>query len=376
MKYEIKKFLFRKEVWIVFLLSIIAIVLLNLREPWASIDTIKSAHQKTAEYYNLSSYDAEKRIAEQLEKTYSETDINILTQMQISAKNYRLQEDNMKSLLADMYHKKNHASTDFERRDLEHAIKQYNRKINYRICDTKQLHIAFLWLNDFEWFHYLFLLILCTLLAPLFAVESESGMYQLLFTSEKGKKQLFQNKIIGGVFCSACFSLCYTLLTFVILWIRFGLSFQLFFAPIQCAEYYKNCPFSMSILAFLLLTAVMRTLIGALLTVITALVSCFLNRTAIVFGITVSISGILILLSATSNLFMKKLGLFCLPVLGNYLTEYETVNVCGYPVEQLWLSIACTCSIVLVLLSIAYIIYTLPNKEKRKMVKLCSASRN
>ncbi|MDE7364558.1 MAG: hypothetical protein K2N27_06705 [Ruminococcus sp.] len=371
MRYEIKKLLFRKEIWIVFGLSIIALIILNLREPWASIATIKSAHQKTAEYYNLSLDESEKKIAEQLEKTYSETDINILTQMQISAKNYRLQEDNMKNLIADMYHKINHVSTDFERRDLEHAIRQYNRKINYRLCDSKQLHIAFLWLNDFEWFNYLFLLILCTLLASLFAVESESGMYQLLFISEKGKKQLFQNKIIGGIFCSACFSLCYTLLTFVILWIRFGLSFQLLSAPIQCAEYYKNCPFSMSIIGFMLLTAVMRTLIGALLTAITALVSCCFNKTAVIFGITVSISGIFILISGAANLFMKKLGLFCLPVLGNYLREYETVNVCGYPVEQFGLAIACSCMIILVLLSLAYTLYTLPVKPKREKVKRC-----
>lgn len=278
MKYEIKKLLFRKEVWIVFFLSVIAIVLLNLRQPWSSIATIQSAHQKTAEYYSLSLDEAEEKIAEQLKQSSSETDINILTQMHDSVKSYRMQEENMKSLLANMYHEKNHTSTDFERRDLEHAIEQYNRKINYRLCDAEQLHIAFLWMNDFEWLHYLFLLILCTLLAPLFTVEYESGMYQLLFISKKGKKQLFHNKIFGGIFCSACFALCYTFLTFVILWIRFGLSFQLLFAPIQCAEYYKNCPFSMSILQFLLLTAAMRTVIGALLTSITAVVSCYLKK--------------------------------------------------------------------------------------------------
>lgn len=288
----------------------------------------------------------------------------------------------MKSLLANMYHEKNHTSTDFERRNLEHAIEQYNRKINYRLCDAKQLHIAFLWMNDFEWLHYLFLLILCTLLAPLFAVESESRMYQLLFISKKGKKHLFRNKIVGGILCSACFALCYTLLIFVIFWIRFGLSFQLLFAPIQCAEYYQNCPFSMSILQFLILTAAMRTLIGALLTAMTVIISSLFNRTAIIFGATAGISGVFIMLSRTyanapdAVLFMKRLGLFNLPILGNYFTEYETVNVFGYPIGQPWLSIACTCSIVLVLLSIAYIIYALPNKEKRKTVKLCSASGN
>ena len=380
MKYEIKKLLLRKEVWIVFFLSVIAIVLLNLRQPWASFATIQSAHQKTAEFYSLSLDEAEKKITEQLKQSSSTTDINILTQMHDSVKNYRMQEENMKSLLANMYREKNYTSTDFERRDLEHAIEQYNRKINYRLCDAKQLHIAFLWMNDLEWLHYLFLLILCTLLAPLFSVESESGMYQLLFISKKGKKQLFHNKIFGGIFCSACFALCYTFLAFVILWIRFGLSFQLLFAPIQCAEYYKNCPFSMSILQFLLLTAAMRTVIGALLTSITAVVSCYFKKTTMVFGTIIGISGVLILLSksfesmSALNLFMKRLGLFHLPLLGNYLTEYDTVNVCGYPVEQLWLSIACTCAIILVILSFAYIIYALPIKIKREKVKKCSVS--
>lgn len=382
MKYEIKKLLLRKEVWIVFALSIIALIIYSWRQPWAKISAIQTAHRKTAEYYSLSLDEAESRIAEEIEQTDNESDLLMLEQMKNSIGKYKMQEENMKNLIAKMYHELNHTSTDFERRDLEHAVKLYNRKINYKPCDAKQLHIAFLWLNDFDLMHYLFLLILCTLLAPLFTIESESGMYQLLFISKKGKKQLFLNKIISGIFCTACISLCYTFLIFVIFWIRFGLSFQLLFAPIQCAEYYQNCPFSMSILQFLILTAAMRTLIGALLTAMTSVISCFFDKTAIIFGGTVGISGVFIMLSRVfanapdAVLFMKRLGLFYLPILGNYLTEYETVNVCGYPIEQLWLSIACTCSIILVLLSIAYIIYTLPNKEKRKLVKLCSASRN
>ena len=138
----------------------------------------------------------------------------------------------------------------------------------------------------------------------------------------------------------------------------------------------------MSILTFLLLTVAMRTLVGAWITALTSLASCFFKRTALVFGTTVGITGTFVLLSRTfanvpaAKLFIKRLGLLRLPVLGDYLTQYETVNVCGYPIEQLWLSIACTCSVVLVLLSIAYTIYILPNKEKRKRVKICSASRD
>lgn len=382
MRYEIKKLLLRKEVWIVFGLSMIAVILLSLREPWAGISTIQAAHRKTAEYYSLSLDEAELRLVQELEQSGTEADVNMLNQMLNSVKSYRLQNETMKRLLSGMYHEMEYATTDFERRDLAHAIKLYNHKVSYRLCDAKQLHIAFLWMNDFDLIHHLFLLILCTLLAPLFTVESESGMYQLVFTAKKGKKQLFRTKILGGIFCSACLALCYTALTFAVDWVKYGLSFQLLFAPIQCAEYYKNCPFSMSILTFLLLTVAMRTLVGAWITALTSLASCFFKRTALVFGTTVGITGTFVLLSRTfanvpaAKLFIKRLGLLRLPVLGDYLTQYETVNVCGYPIEQLWLSIACTCSVVLVLLSIAYTIYILPNKEKRKRVKICSASRD
>jgi hypothetical protein len=382
LRYEIKKLLFRKEVWIVFGLSIIALIILSFREPWASFSTIRSAHRKTAEYYSLSLDEAESKITEELKRSDNESDIKLFEQMQKSVRSYKKQEVNMKNLLANMYHEVDHASTEYERRDLEHAIKQYNRKIDYHPCDAQKLDIAFLWLNDFEWLHYLFPLIICTLLAPLFAVESESGMYQLLYISKKGKKQLFRNKIISGIICIACVSIVYTLLTFALFWIRFGLSFQLLFAPIQCAEYYQNCPFSMTIWQFLMLTAVMRTIVGALLTALIAVISSLFNRTAVAFGATVSISGIFILISRTYEnepdavLMMKRLGLFRLPILGIYLTEYDTVNVFGYPVEQMWLSIACTCSVILVLFSAAYILYTLPVKEKRKTVKLCSVSKS
>ena len=356
MKYEIKKLLFRREIWIVFGLSIIAFIILNLRQPWAGISTIHSAHRKTAEYYSLSLDELQSGMAN-------------------SVKNYKVRDENMKQLLADMYHEKDHASTDFERRDLELAISRYNRKLNYRLCDSKQLHIAFLTMNDFEWLHYLYLLILCTLLAPLFAVESESGMYQILFISTKGKKQLFRNKIFSGIFCSALFAAFYTFLTFAIFWIRFGLSFQLLFAPIQSAGYYQN------ILEFLILNILVRILAGVLLTSITAVISSLFSRTAIVFGATAGVSGAFIILSRMlttpdAMLFVKRLGLFNITLLGSYLRAYETVNVCGYPVEQIWLTIAFTCSVVLVLMSAAYIMYTLPNKEKRKMVKLCSVSKN
>ena len=72
---------------------------------------------------------------------------------------------------------------------------------------------------------------------------------------------------------------------------------------------------------------------------------------------------------------MKQIGLIRLSVPADYLSQYETVNVFGFPAEQYLLSMLCTVSIILVLLTAAYAFYTAPEQTNRKRVKRCSASK-
>ena len=280
----------------------------------------------------------------------------------------------MTQLLHNMYRDLDR-SDGFARRDLAHAIALYNRKITYRVCDANSLGFALIGTDTDATVQGLYLLILCTLLSPLFTAESETGMAQILYPSKKGKKGLFRQKIIGGVCCVVLFAFGYSFLAAAIRWFQSGLSIRLLFAPIQCVESMQNCPYSLSVLDYLLLTAAMRVLIGTFLTALIALLSCSVRKTMIVFGATGGIAAISLPLQylladhPDAMLLLKRVGLMRLPILSDYLTHYETVNLCGYPIAQLWLSAVCTCGITLALLAAADYFYI------GKRVKPCSASK-
>ncbi len=391
MIYEVKKLLFRKEVWIVLGLSVLAMCLLCMRNADVSFRRIRIAHSKTAAYYDMPLDEAEAMLSRELNQLGpdpaaglpSEDPLRgVLSGMNCAAQAYRSHEKKMQALIRKMYADLDHAATDFERRDLTHAIRLYNRKTDYHLCDIEQLDFAFLAVNHDETMQYLFLLILCTLLAPLFAMESETGMYQILFPSRKGRGGLYLRKIGAGVLCAAMFALLYTFLIVGIVWCKAGLSVQMLFAPIRSVPCYQYCPYPVSILTFFLLSALMRTLTGCLIAALTAFASCFFRRTPAVFGAAAGVTASLVLLSAffayvpDGQLVMKRLGLLRLSVPGEYLINYDTVNVFGWPVAQIWLSAACTCCIIAVISVAAFLIYTRPTTDTGKQVKQCSVSKN
>lgn len=385
MRFEMKKLLFRKEVWIVLALSLIAILLLNSRNEWVSVRQMRIMREKEAACADMPLDEAEAFLEREYERfaenhplvgTPEYDEEFVLRGMSESIKKYCEREAKMTQLVKKMYSDLDHAATDFERRDISRAIKLYNRRLPFRVCHVTYLNFALLNIEQDESMQDLFLLILCTLLAPLFAVEHETGMYQVLFASKKGKRGLFFKKLGGGLLCAAILAFCYTAILLTITWVKFGLSPRLVLAPVQIVPFYENCPYPISILTLSVLTACMRTLIGAFILALTAFASCCFRKTAAVFSVSVGVAAIPVLLSkAFENLpagqmIMKHIGLIRLSHTGDYLRQYETVNVLGFPVSQMLLSIGCTCGLILCLLTAAYVIYTNQN-QSRKSVKKC-----
>ena len=380
MIYEMKKLLHRKEVWLVLGLSLIAIFLLNCRDQWVSPRRMQITQQKMSAYSDMPLADVQPLIEREWKQLggYSSPalgsakydDWKVLDDLRDCVIAYLKHEENMQMLVAKMYNDLTHSATDFERRDITQAIRLYNRKTQYQVCPYNELLFTMQSVEHDDPIHDLYLLILCTLLSPLFAVESETGMYQVLFASKKGKTGLYRKKIAGGMLCAALFALLYTAVTFAILWLKHGLSIRLLLAPIQCADLYQNCPYSFSILTFAALTATMRALVGAFIVALTALMSCCFRKTLAVFGSTAAFTAILVFLSylfkniPIGQMVMKHIGLMRLPHLGDYLTQYDTVNVFGFPVMQFWLSILCTCGVILCILAVAYALYTKRHSRK------------
>ena len=270
-----------------------------------------------------------------------------------------------------MYNEMNTADSDFARRDLAHAIKLYNRVRNYKLADASSMEYFLLLLEQGGYFHYLYLLVLCTMLSPLFSAEYESGMYQILFSSKKGKAGLFRKKICGGLLCMVLFALIYTAFTFLLSWFWHGMNIRMLSAALQSSVLFRNCPYALTFLDYALLVFAMRAVIGAFVLALTALVSCFCKKNVTVFAISGITTAIPILIAKlfenvpAVQTVLNRLGIMQLSYLSNYLTEYNTVNVFGFPIGQFLLSVLCTCLLTAFLLSAAYAFWTRDTRHRR-----------
>ena len=226
-------------------------------------------------------------------------------------------------------------------------------------------------LEQRNYFHYLYLLVLCTMLSPLFSAEYESGMYQILFSSKKGIPGLFRKKICGGLLCVVLFAFVYTAFSFLLSWLWHGMNIRMLFAALQSSVLFRNCPYALTFLDYELLVFAMRAVIGAFVLALTALVSCFCQKNVTVFvfsGVTAAVPILIAKLfenvPAVQNV-LNRLGIMRLSYLSNYLTEYNTVNVFGYPIGQFLLSVLCTCLLTAFLLSAAYVFWTRDTQHRR-----------
>lgn len=391
MIFEIRKLLRRKELWIVAGLILLAAVLLSFRNYHSDRELAAVTRRKITAYYNMHYSDAIPVIRRELEQLGPKSsqvssphfnEFNSLQSLLVCAESIQAHETNMTELILRMDYEIANASDSFTERDLKKAKKMYNRAFHYHVCNQGDLMFLFMNLESGEYFEWLYLLLLCSLLSPLFAAEHENGMYQMLFSSKSGKSGLFCKKICGGLACVFLFAVLYSAAVLAILWIRYGLSPLLLTVPLQTIEQYRNCPYQISILCFALLYILMRTLLGAVVLSLTAVLSCFLHKTLAVFG---GLAAFLALMMFPATIFsndpakmrvLQRIGFTRLFYLREYIQQYNTVNVCGYPVEQLLLAAICTVCCCLFLMTAAYLLYTTKKHKRKKQVIKCSDSKN
>lgn len=280
-----------------------------------------------------------------------------------SADNFAAHNDMMIAMLADFQIRIQNAPTEYIREDLEKAHHAYNRAYEYHVCNTTDLQFG-IWSLEDTTFIYLYLLFAIMFFCNLFTVETESGMYQLLFACKHGKSGLFIRKISAALSCLVVISLLFTFIPLIGIWIRRGLSFALLDEPLQCMEYFSFCPFSLTIGQYLLLSYAMHIIVGLYILGIISICSVFLKKGVQVFGFT----AIFIFSTTTITTLdefapkitytARKFGGCGLLNLQKYLIEYHTVNVVGKPITSLYLAIAFTLAVSISLLLLAYILYT------------------
>lgn len=369
MRMECRKLILRRETLILFLLSIGVLFILTMQtDPGDRM--LKKQYRSVIARYRMPFTEAADALYNELEglgdlPADQESEAYCrwiaVSNLLSSTKRYTEHNEEMIRILGELQATAENADTEYIQRDARKAYQAYNRAYEYHPCNFNDMNLGVWNLEDAE-FRYLFLLVAGALLCNLFTLESETGMYQLLYSSKRGKPGLFVRKIGAAFLFLVPISFVFTAFPFVGLWLRRGLSFYLLWEPMQSMDAFALCPFSLTLGEYLLLSWGMHLLVGILLVSLIALSSVFLKRGLSVFGVTGAVMLGTALLGASEQAPLlayqvRKFGGCSLLNLQTYLTAYDTVNVLGYPVTRFYLAAAFTLVLSAALLLLAYILY-------------------
>lgn len=364
MRYELRKLLCRTETRVLLILTLIALGVLALRTDRADPAQASLTRELTAQYADMPYTEAETALKQAMtapEVTADPARYNAMNELLLSAAQYKARDEEIAGYIAQWRAEAQHANG-LRQRDLNHSIRAYNRAYAYPLCSRNRAGLGLMNLADAVYI-YLFLLAMLAVGSALFAQEHETGMYQLLYAAKRGKPVLYRQKLATGMLLATLFGLLYQVLLFAMLWCKRGLSIHLLAAPLQTFPEFERCPFAITLAEYVLLRGTAFALGGMLTVALIALLSARLTRTAAVFGIAAGVCTALLLPTRTaqttaSAALMHRLGLFSIMQPERYLTGYETVNVCGFPLPQLMLSVLFTCTVTVTAAVIGRICYT------------------
>lgn len=375
MKYELKKMMLRRELWIILLLVLIGAAVAAFR----GIDYIvpemaEHYREKTVQYAGIPLTEAREQLAAELDTLSGETEGSprfyercAVEGLYYSIDRYNQRDEQKAQLLQEISSYSN--GTEYQRRDVELAYRLYNRPIQDMLCNRTELNTVLSETGGSRFsnhstllFSGLYLLLVCVLTAPLFSCEYENGMYQILFASKRGRAGLFRRKIICGMIAVTALTVLFTAILYAVQLYRYGLSIQMLRAPVQCTDVLTKCPYLLNIWQYIFLHTGMYLLCGWLMLGVSALCDCFSKKALSVFAGTAGIAALILLPPLADQpavqRIAKQLGLLRLLFLNDYLEQYDTVNVLGYPVAQIALSVAGTLVLTMLLITAAYTLYT------------------
>lgn len=332
MKAELKKLISRPQTWIILVLLCISVPVLMLRHVpqdralrrlfrqairTHSTDYLQAAAALQAE---LDAMDTSAMQPDSAEYQQYLVLTNLIGSKDTFAERDRLVREALTDFSAQMQ-----ATQDaYVRADLQKAYDAYNRAYPYRLCYVIPLSLSLQNTQDNMYCIVFAAAVLC-LFCGVFASEHESGMYQILFSTKRGKRFLFRKKVTASLALLCVTALIYTAELYLFVWIKYGISASMFFSPLQSLPEYAWCPFALNIAEYALLHALCILLAGSFLFALTVLCSAVLKSSVQVL----CVSAVCAVCSAVCS---RKLGLLRLMRHGDYLQQYETVNIQNVPV--------------------------------------------
>jgi len=283
--------------------------------------------------------------------TYTNTDC--------AMQKFEAHQHEMVSTVITLRNRAKAAPTEYIRADFEKAYESYNVRYEFEPFDTIAVESG-LTLCFLREVNIVFLLLIVSVLSPVIVRDHECGMYQLLYTTKSGRSGLFKKKLSAAFVLVSLIAIAYTAAVFICIWQKRGLSYSALSAPVQSLEMFYYCPFSLSIMDYLLLLCLVRILAAMLIIGLIFLLSYAVKNSFAVMGCSAIFATglyyIPIIFTGTEHT-LSRLGLFCLLDLNGYLSSYNTVNVFGAPVFSFVLTLLFTLLIGASIISLAYNIF-------------------
>ena len=199
---------------------------------------------------------------------------------------------------------------------------------------------------------FLIILICCNI----FVIEHEQNMYKLVISTKKGRRKLYNNKVIISVCVAVICAIVQTLIEILIIGNSYG--FSGFSQDIQNLSYYIKSPFDLSVLELIIITFVLRIIGYIIVALITCCISTLMTNSAMPLIITsIIVIGIITLGYSYSlydqNMFMMVnwelydkymilryfSGLVYLFDTEEFLSRFEVYNILGTPVYSIIVSV-------------------------------------
>ncbi len=275
----------------------------------------------------------------------------------------------------------------------ESVIEQYNRTRNLQIADNRST-MHFLRLNtiacDGNEFIYIYLLFIAISCAAVFSSEHENKTYGIIYSSPKGRANLFWSKCAAVMSVSAVIALLSELLALGFLAWQSGMGdWNL---SLQSLPAYQFCPFDITVGEFVIVIIALRILVFMFAGSVCILVSTFFKRSVAAMFLSgiVNIASAVFVLTVRIYTYAGNLdtiitpysywgfdrlnyklysavehwNVFCLLRPHSYFTEFDTISVFEFPVWGITAVITASILQIVVILTTAGFRYIKPTKKR------------
>lgn len=243
----------------------------------------------------------------------------------------------------------------------------YNYDYELHIWDHQMLMYFCRFFND-RFFDLIYLTVIILVVSRIFTLEDECGMLDLLGTTVRGRRHLYNKKLMVSGIVLGVYAVVFTALQTFIALKKTYLPLRFLLEPVQSMLQYAWCPYRLNVLELMFIAILGRILAGMFSVCLITLLSVIFHNTIVVLIGGLLINGMMVWsnFSASMNMetwginvswFWNHVGLINIGNVTEMLQNIHQIDVLGYPVDLVWIAVAITVMMIVWLLQLSKILY-------------------